>query len=204
MPAFIPTMHTNNPNITVIDDLLPEALMTSLIEAVSWMPMHFLNRWERFKSHELDMHWYYPVAFADEPFIDDVEPNMRALDDTLQSITQCWDLIKASHDHPVRLYECMISANTFGTEGRLHQDIGEADKRPLHNTALVYCNREWNVAWAGETLVFDEQNEITAAVMPKPGRIMKIIGDPTHVGRSVSRICPTDRRVIVFKYWTVK
>lgn len=197
-------MFTTNSNVAVIDDLLPKALMTSLNEAVSWMPMHFLNRWERFKSHELDMHWYYPVAFTEEPFTGDVEPNLHDLDEALQPIAHCWDLIKASHSHPVRLYECMISANTFGTEGRLHQDIAEEDERARHHTALVYCNKEWNVAWAGETLVFDQNNEITAAVMPKPGRIMKISGDPTHVGRSVSRVCPTDRRVLVFKYWTAE
>lgn len=198
-------MYTYDPtsNVSVVDNLLPESLKDSLIEAVSWMPMHFLNRWERFKSHELDMHWYYPVAFTESPFVDNVESQLHALDETLQPITRCWELIKATYTHQVRLYECMISANTFGTEGRLHQDIAEADERALHHTALVYCNKDWQVAWAGETLVFDAYNEITAAVMPKPGRVMTIVGDPTHVGRSVSRICPTDRRVIVFKYWTV-
>jgi len=190
-------------NVEIIDGLLSDSLQASLIEAVSWMPLHFLNRWERFHSHELDMHWYYPFAFSDEAYTADVEPNLRELDENLQSITQCWDRIKATYSHPVRLYECMLSANTFGTEGRLHRDIAEESERPRHHTALVYCNKEWKMEWAGETLVFDADNEITSAVMPKPGRIVKIAGDPMHVGRSVSRICPTDRRVLVFKYWAV-
>jgi SM-20-related protein len=195
-------MLTGTP-VQVIDDLLPEPLKTSLIEAMGWMPMHFLNRWERFKSHELDMHWYYPVAFSDDPYSADVEPDLLALDEHLQPISQCWALIKARYAQPLRLYECMLSANTFGTEGRLHQDIADAGERRRHHTALVYCNAKWDVNWAGETLVFDEHNEITAAVMPKPGRVMTIAGDPVHVGRSVSRICPTDRRVLVFKYWAL-
>jgi SM-20-related protein len=192
-----------NSNVQVLDDLLSPSLRSALIEAVSWMPMHFLNRWERFKSHELDMHWYYPVAFSESAFEGDVEEDLHKLDDALQPIAQCWDVLKQTYSHPVRLYECMVSANTFGTEGRLHQDIGEPEERARHHTALVYCNKEWSVEWAGETLVFDEHNEITAAVMPKPGRVMKIDGDPTHVGRSVSRICPTDRRVLVFKFWAL-
>ncbi|MWL90507.1 2OG-Fe(II) oxygenase [Cupriavidus sp. SW-Y-13] len=190
-------------NVRVSDTLIPEALCESLIECISWMPLHFLNRWERFKSHELDMHWYYPVAFSETPYTTDIEPTLAELDSSLHPILEAWRLIKASHDYPVRLYECMLGANTFGTEGRLHQDIAEASERPRHRTALVYCNKEWKVAWAGETLVFDDDMEITSAVMPKPGRVMIIDGDPAHVGRSVSRICPTDRRVLVFKYWAV-
>ena len=189
------------PKVRVVDDLFPGDLKDRLIETVSWMPMHFLNRWERFKSHELDMHWYYPIAFADEPFVEDVEPKLEALDESLRAITECWNQVKNGLGYPVRLYECMLSANTFGTEGRIHQDIAEEDARANHVTVLVYCNKEWNLAWAGETLFFNEHNEITAAIMPKPGRVVIADQDPPHVGRSVSRICPTDRRVLVFKLW---
>lgn len=189
------------PNVRVVDDLLPSEFKDRLIETASWIPMHFLNRWERFKSHELDMHWYYPIAFAEKPFTEDVEPKLLELDESLQAITECWRLVKASLGYPVRLYECMLSANTFGTEGRVHQDIAEEDQRANHLTVLVYCNKNWNLAWAGETLFFDDQNEITGAVIPKPGRVVIAEGDPAHVGRSVSRTCPTDRRVLVFKLW---
>jgi SM-20-related protein len=191
-------------NVKILDDLFSDQFKAQLIETVSWMPMHFLNRWERFKSHELDMHWYYPIAFTEAPFTEDVEPRLLELDDTLQAISDCWNRIKASLGYPVRLYECMLSANTFGTEGRVHQDIAEDDARANHLTALVYCNREWNMAWAGETLFFDENKEISGAVMPKPGRVVIAEGDPPHVGRSVSRTGPSDRRVLVFKFWRIQ
>jgi SM-20-related protein len=188
-------------NVSVADDLFPAEFKDRLIETVSWMPMHFLNRWERFKSHELDMHWYYPIAFSEKPFSEDVEPQLLALDESLQAITECWNRVKARLGYPVRLYECMLSANTFGTEGRVHRDIEVEDARAGHVIVLVYCNKEWNPAWAGETLFFDDQDEITGAVMPRPGRIVIADGDPQHVGRAVSRTCPTDRRVLVFKLW---
>ncbi|NNU44252.1 hypothetical protein [Ramlibacter montanisoli] len=136
-------------NVRVDDHVIGPELRKRVVEAVSWMPMHFLNRWERFRSHELDMHWYYPVAFSDEPYSADVEPDLQGLDPSLQPITECWEAIKATFDHGVRLYECMLSANTFGTEGRVHQDIAAEAERSGHITVLVYCNREWNVAWAG-------------------------------------------------------
>ena len=191
------------PGASVHDQLLPPALAAQLFEAMCWMPVHFLNRWDRFKSHELDMHWYYPIAFSEEPYSADVEPTLKSLDQPLQCVLQCWQAIQAAVGEPVRLYECMLSANTFGTEGRIHQDIADETARSRHRTALVYCNPEWKLAWAGETLFFDADGEITGAVMPKPGRVVILRGDPPHVGRSVSRICPTDRRVLVFKFWQV-
>ncbi|HZY18323.1 MAG TPA: 2OG-Fe(II) oxygenase [Ramlibacter sp.] len=189
------------PNVRVDDGLLSPDLQERLAQAVAWMPLHFLNRWDRFRSHELDMHWYYPIAFSDQPYEANVEPDLRALDGELQSIAECWEAVKTALPGTARLYECMLSANTFGTEGRVHQDIAEAGSRANHTTVLVYCNREWNVSWAGETIFFDDRSEITGAVLPRPGRVAIIDGDPPHVGRSVSRICPTDRRVLVFKLW---
>lgn len=191
-------------HVQVIDDLMPASLQSKLIDVMSWMPVHFLNRRERYQTHALDIHWYYPIAFSSNADTGDIEPELRALDDNLQCVTQCWDLIKASFPHPVRVYECMLSANTFGTEGSLHHDIPYAPARSRHHTVLVYCNAQWQLEWGGETLVFDEQGEVSAAVMPRPGRVMKIAGDPLHVGRSVSRTCPTDRRVLVFKLWALQ
>jgi SM-20-related protein len=190
------------PSVHVFDGLLPESTQSALVEAMHWMPVHFLNRWDRFKSHELDMHWYYPIAFSDEPYTADVESALDGLDDNLWPVLDTWKAIKKAVDRPFRLYECMLSANTFGTEGRVHQDIADPLARKDHWTALVYCNREWKLEWAGETLFFDERGEIVGGVMPKPGRIVVFSGDPPHVGRSVSRICPTDRRVLVYKFWS--
>ena len=167
------------------------------------MPLHFVNRWERFKSHELNKHWYYPVAFSDELATADVEPKLRELDSSLQPIRECWDIVKAHLEHRVRLCECVLSANAFGTEGRIHHDSGELADRAKHCSVLVYVNREWQAAWAGETVFFDEAEEITGAVLPKPGRVLIAYGDAPHVGRSVSRTCPTDRRVLVFKMWMI-
>jgi SM-20-related protein len=187
-------------DVQVSDTLLSDDLKGALIEAVNWMPMYFVNRWERFRSHELDMHWHYPVAYESDSIDKDVEPQLAALDAPLRPIEQCWQAIKAAYPYPVTLYECTVSANAFGTEGRIHHDVDE-DFRASHRTALVFCNREWKTEWAGETLVIDGEGEISAAVLPKPGRVMRIAGDPQHVGRSVSRTCPTDRRVLVYKFW---
>jgi SM-20-related protein len=190
-------------NVKVSDDLFSDEFKTRLIESVSWLPVYLLNLWERHKSHELDIHWYYPIAFSDNVYADDIEPKLLELGEELKAIGECWGRIKEHLPFPVRLYECSLSANTFGTEGRVHQDVFEEARRAEHLTVLVYCSKTWNIDWAGETLFLNVENEITGAVMPKPGRVVFIENDPPHVGRSVSRTCPSDRRVLVFKSWRI-
>lgn len=192
------------PCCEISDDLLDPDLAARLIETVQWVPVYFINRRERFNSDHLDCHWYYPLVFTPSP-ADDLGPVQLAFDDldpSLDAIKQCWDVIRRSHDVPVELYDCTLSSNSFGTEGRAHYDLGPNERamRHRHVTALVYCAKEWHINWGGETIVFDENEHVIGAALPKPGRVVKILGDPMHVGRGVSRICPSDRRVLAFKY----
>jgi len=166
--------------------------------------MYFLNRKERYGSHELDMHWYYPLTVSDEGVRGNVEPQIEALDRSLRPIADTWKLLKDYLGGSVRLYECTISANAFGTEGRVHADLAAGDRRRGHVAALIYTSPRWDKDWAGELVVFDREGEIRAAVIPRPGRVVLLENDPVHVGRSVSRICPAERRVLVFKLWRPK
>lgn len=193
------------PGVQVFDHWLPPAVHERLIETVNWMPMYFLNRATRFETHPLDIHWYYPVAVTDEALHGRVEDQLDTLTTPIDVIRETWQALVAHHQltdpAPLGLYECSVSANTFGTEGNPHFDFRNRRMVDAHYTALVYCVPRWEAAWAGETLFFDAENEIDGAVLPRAGRVVIMRGDPYHVGRSVSRICPLDRRVLVFKYW---
>lgn len=191
-------------DVDVIDDLLPSDLKEKLFETISWVPVYFLNRGHRYKSHELDIHWYYPLISADDLYSDDVESTFRTFPDSLSPVIDAWDCVKTAIGGRIRLYECTISANTFGTEGFPHHDIEDRERRRNHVLVIIYCNPEWKTEWAGETVFFDDSGEIISAVMPKPGRVLVVRGDRLHVGRSVSRICPYDRRVLVFKMWLLE
>lgn len=187
--------------VEVHDHWLEGPVLERLIEAANWMPMYFLNRTSRFETHELDIHWYYPVAVTDESLHGRVADQLEKLEDPLDVIREAWKEIRERIGVDLGVYECTVSANTFGTEGNPHFDFRNRKVVPAHYTILVYCSPKWDVTWAGETLFFDDAGEITGGVMPKPGRIAVMRGDPYHVGRSVSRICPSDRRVLVFKAW---
>ncbi|MEY3202405.1 MAG: hypothetical protein RIR70_1955 [Pseudomonadota bacterium] len=191
--------------LTLHDDLLPPALTEELAAALAWVPMYFLRRIERNPAaHPLDTFWYYPLAVCDDPYTGDVEPQLTQLDAWAAPVVSTWTLIRnhlAAAGAPVRLYETEIAANSYGSEGHPHFDIPRPEWRPGHLAAIVYGNREWDLAWGGETLIFDEHEEVAHAVRPRPGRVAIIKGDPYHVARGVSRLCPEARRVLVFKMW---
>lgn len=184
------------------DGLLSQEVFDRLHSVLSWVPLYFLNRTERDASaHPLDMYWYYPFAMVDDKYADDAEPTLAELDDNLSVVHDVWKIVREAVGVPVRLYECEYTANGYGNEGHPHRDSPRVDVRPAHIAAIVYCNPEWKIEWAGETILFDDAGEAMAAVLPKPGRITFIHGDPLHVARGASRICPWPRRVLVYKMW---
>lgn len=66
-------------------------------------------------------------------------------------------------------------------------------------TALWYLCDEWDLAWEGETVFFDQADEIAAAVRPRPGRLVIFDGAIKHVGRPPSRICYKPRYTFAIK-----
>jgi hypothetical protein len=59
-------------------------------------------------------------------------------------------------------------------------------------------NREWKREWGGETVVY-EGDRIVSAALPKFNRALLFRGNQAHCARSVSRICPDTRRTLMFK-----
>jgi len=184
------------------DGLLSPEVFDRLQRVLSWVPMYFLNRTERDPAaHPLDMYWYYPLAMVEDKYTDDAEPALAELDDNLSAVREVWQIVRDAVGVPVRLYECEYTANGYGNEGHPHRDSPRTDVRPAHITAIVYCNPEWKIEWAGETILFDDDGDAQTAILPRPGRVTLIHGDPLHVARGVSRICPWPRRVLVYKMW---
>ncbi|AXW61906.1 hypothetical protein CJO94_08015 [Ralstonia solanacearum] len=195
-------MNSRVSGIDVIDDFFSSEQLTELLDVVQWLPAYYINRQDHVKgAPKYDIHWTYPLVERDDMLEADREPELRALDETLHPIVDLWDRMKELLGASPMLYECMLTANPYGLEGRPHYDCPDPARRPNHVTVLVYCNREWDLAWGGETVVCDHENEIVRAVLPKPGRISILRGDPYHVARGVSRFCLVDRRVLTYKAW---
>jgi hypothetical protein len=117
-------------------------------------------------------------------------------------INDLWNIICASIGHRA-LMRVYVNGYTYGTDGYAHVDDSAIDvlhgKQALSETAIVYLNKEWDINWCGETVLFDDDKEIAASILPKHGRVLVFNSDVLHAARPLSRICNVLRTVLVFK-----
>lgn len=93
------------------------------------------------------------------------------------------------------LVRCYANAHAYGSDGTLH-----TDSTAEHGyTAVYYPHKTWFPNWAGETVLFDADNDILAAIYPRPNRLAVFRGNIPHVARAVSRVCPALRITLMFK-----
>lgn len=123
----------------------------------------------------------------------------KARKDALRAMPPSVQAISAEFDPKLegyRLIRAYVNAMTFGTEGYPHTD----SQIRSDVTAVIYLNPDWRMEWAGETVMFDDENEIVKSVLPKFCRAVLFPGAMMHAARGVSRICPECRYVLVLKY----
>jgi hypothetical protein len=99
-----------------------------------------------------------------------------------------------------QLMRAYFNGYTYGTEGYFHQDRGrECSENQISETYLIYCNREWDYNWGGETVFAKELGDVDFAALPKKNRVVLFDGSIHHAARSVSRICNKVRKILTFK-----
>lgn len=65
---------------------------------------------------------------------------------------------------------------------------------PGWETFLYYCNYRWSPEWAGETIIFSENDfEAEHAISVKPGRVLWMDEGVMHSVRGPSNACPEYR-----------
>lgn len=101
-------------------------------------------------------------------------------------------------DTPQTLYRVYINGYTFGTDGYAHVDASWGEGKCT--TMVAYLNDKWHHDWAGETVIYDEDNNIETCVTPKPGAAIVFDGRRLHAARPVSRACPSLRLITTFQF----
>ncbi|MFM7507256.1 MAG: 2OG-Fe(II) oxygenase [Rubrivivax sp.] len=98
--------------------------------------------------------------------------------------------------HRWRPYRSYVNVAHFGDMLFTHTDClpgaGEI-------TALWYVCEHWDIEWGGETVFFDGEGEIRAAVMPRPGRLAIFDGHLRHAGRPPQRVHYGSRFTLALK-----
>lgn len=86
--------------------------------------------------------------------------------------------------HPgAKLNRAMMAGNTFGLDGDIHRDW----QQPGHKTLVAYVNKEWDIHWGGETVIYSHELEILNTVKPVPGRAIIFDSNLPHIGKDPAR-----------------
>ena len=95
------------------------------------------------------------------------------------------------------LVRCMLSGNTFGQDGDIHDDWqipGES------LTGVLYLNRGWPDSFGGETIVYDKNNpEFCEISKFKAGKLILFDGSHPHIGKGPQRRCGDLRCIIAIQ-----
>lgn len=177
---------TEADKIRCYDDQIPEQLLaecTTEVERRGWQYGWRSNKMLGFG------HWNIVLS-------DSKVEREEVYHEVPQCIQALWDYIQPRFmpTTPV-LVRSYANAHTFGVEGYIHKDSKFAEDE----TCVIYYEKDWKPEYAGETVFFNEDDDVIKAVLPRYGRMTIFPGNIPHAGRGVSRICPVARRVLVLK-----
>jgi hypothetical protein len=169
------------------DDLIPQEVAKKLLEHIN--SQGFTYGWKSNDRFDFG-HWNVVFGGKKQSNRDDVEVVLDGI------VAEAVKLLKGRviPDNST-IVRCYANAYTFGTEGYPHVDSNSDSDM----TVLIYLNENWKTEWFGETVFFNEEDEIIHAVLPKLGRCVVFPSGMLHAGRSVSRVCPVARTVFVVK-----
>lgn len=129
-------------------------------------------------------HWATEIAMERLPTMPFFAPTLAALADYAPK-------------QRYRAHRCYVNVAHYGDMLFSHTDClpgaGEL-------TALWYICDRWDHEWGGETMFYDDTNDVRAAVTPRPGRLAIFDGALLHVGRPPNRNCHVPRFTLALKF----
>jgi Rps23 Pro-64 3,4-dihydroxylase Tpa1-like proline 4-hydroxylase len=173
------------------------------LSADSWVALlHFF---------EQNVRWAYgwqsnptgktPLAHLNHDFLKVNRDNQEnasatlAADASLTILNQLWLKLQADYLHGHSLVRCYANAHVYGIEGDVHTD----SLHPGNYTTIFYIVPQWDVEWAGETVLINDSGDIAQSVIPRPNRIMIFDGRIRHAARAVHRKFSGLRVTLMFK-----
>jgi len=127
------------------------------------------------------------------------KPNQEYYDceDELNGIIKnIWIFLKEKYFQEDILVRCYANGITKGIDQKIHTDDNHSDSK----TCIVYVNKEWNVDWGGETIIWNrDKRQIIHSYLPKYNSVLIIPGNCYHGVRPVSGYCDDLRITLMFK-----
>lgn len=178
-------------SVQVFDNCLPEPLYQSLLLAAGRVGWRF--DWNT-PSNPNSRYWHHEVGHGSKNNTADVKD--RVLQHPLPEFAQYIDWLRSHMVSPeTRILRLYLNAHTFGTDGWPHTDTDRGEEV----TTVLYLTPSWQPEWCGETVVFDQQGDIQAAVLPRRNRLLSFPSDRVHSPRPLSKAFGGLRVVLVVK-----
>jgi Rps23 Pro-64 3,4-dihydroxylase Tpa1-like proline 4-hydroxylase len=95
--------------------------------------------------------------------------------------------------YPHNLY---FNSYKFGDEIRAHVDRETSTRN--NKTLIIYCTKEWQKDWHGETLLYKD-NVIIGGNLPIPNTAILFDSKIQHSMAPISRYCKEQRNILVFQ-----
>lgn len=117
----------------------------------------------------------------------------------LPEIQYMWNNI-LPHVGDSSLLRCYCNGYTYGTDGFMHTDESSDKQGVPGATVIIYLNEgEWDPDWAGETIVYDMNDEPEFVCKPTFGRMLIFNSQLFHRALPLSRAYGGLRTIATFK-----
>jgi SM-20-related protein len=180
----------DNGEIHVHDGLVPKEIYGKLLQVS--MKVGWRYGWNTPSNPEA-RYWHHEIGFGNKQNTESVAERVEAHQAPVFAEYQQWLL---NHLPPgAKILRFYMNAHTYGTDGWPHTDTD----RPGELSSILYLTGQWKPAWAGETVIFDDNGGIVKAVMPVTNRLLIFPADRLHAPRPLARACNGIRIVLVVK-----
>lgn len=175
----------------VVDDLVPAELYGALLEASDVLEWKF--GWTSLTNPGF-RYWHHEVGHGGKDNTNDVSDAVRAHPTRAFGLYLDW-LRTHVVGQDAKVLRFYLNAHTYGSEGSPHTDT----EREGEITAILYLAETWRPEWCGETVLFDDADDIERAVLPRPNRLFVFPSDRLHAPRPLSKSFGGLRIVLVVK-----
>ena len=129
----------------------------------------------------------------------------------LSPLVEVMKIIEEIIGEPRSLFRAYTKLYSYGQDAFTHRDISStlfvnkhgktreeiAEEIPGFETCIIYLSRDWQLDWYGNTILYSDDDEIDAAVVPKFNRCLIFDSAQKHASSPLSRVCNTTKKILV-------
>jgi len=123
-----------------------------------------------------------------------IAPETLATDTFLRGLRQTVE--RLFPDEQFTDQRAYVNCSVYGDAYYIHRDCAAYER---HVTALYYVNLEWQPDWGGETIYYNDEEDVEFAIAPRPGRLVIARGAVLHRGNVPTRSCYEERYTLAYK-----